>query len=95
VDAQLVGLAIEEQADLIVVGTHQWHGLSRLRHGSVSRGILRHAPMSVACVPTLGAAPIAGPKTAAHRHDSHGSSARTDDKRRHYRQCDESATSVV
>ena len=62
VDAQLVGLAIEEQADLIVVGTHQWHGLSRLRHGSVSRGILRHAPMSVACVPTLAAAPIAGPR---------------------------------
>ena len=62
VDAQLVGLATEAQADLIVVGTHQWHGLSRLRHGSVSRGILHHAPMSVACVPTLAAAPIAGPR---------------------------------
>jgi nucleotide-binding universal stress UspA family protein len=62
VDAQLVGLATEAQADLIVVGTHQWHGLSRLRHGSVSRGILHHAPMSVACVPTLAAAPTAGPR---------------------------------
>jgi nucleotide-binding universal stress UspA family protein len=50
-DATLVELAIEEQADLIVIGTHQWHGMSRLRHGSVSRAILHHAPMSVACVP--------------------------------------------
>ncbi len=62
VDAQLIGLATEAQADLIVVGTHQWHGLSRLQHGSVSRGILHHAPMSVACVPTLAAAPMAGPR---------------------------------
>lgn len=59
VDATLVELAIEEQADLIVVGTHQWHGLSRLRHGSVSRAILRHAPMSVACVPAPAPAAIA------------------------------------
>ena len=64
-DAQLVWLATEAQADLIVVGTHQWHGLSRLRHGSVSRGILHHAPMSVACVPTLAAAPIAGERARA------------------------------
>jgi len=58
----LVEMAVEAQADLIVVGTHQWHGLSRLRHGSVSRGILHHAPMSVACVPTPAAAPMAGPR---------------------------------
>jgi nucleotide-binding universal stress UspA family protein len=62
VDAQLIGLATKAQADLIVVGTHQWHGLSRLQHGSVSRGILHHAPMSVACVPTPAAAPMAGPR---------------------------------
>jgi nucleotide-binding universal stress UspA family protein len=61
-DAQLVGLATEAQADLIVVGTHQWHGLSRLRHGSVSRGILYHSPTSVACVPTPAAPPITGPR---------------------------------
>ena len=61
-DAPLVEMAIEAQADLIVVGTHQWHGLDRLRHGSVSRGILHHAPMSVACVPTPAAAPMAGPR---------------------------------
>ena len=50
-DSQLVGMAAEAQADLIVVGTHQRHGFSRLGKGSVSRGILHHAPMSVACVP--------------------------------------------
>ena len=61
-DAPLVEMAIEAQADLVVVGTHQWHGLSRLRHGSVSRGILQHAPMSVVCVPTPAATPMAGPR---------------------------------
>jgi len=50
-DVQLVGMAVDVQADLIVVGTHQWHGLDRLMEGSVSRGIVRYAPMSVACVP--------------------------------------------
>ncbi len=55
-DAQLVGMAVEAQADLIVIGTHQRHGLSRLGHVSVSRGILHSAPMNVACVP----APSAG-----------------------------------
>lgn len=62
VEMPLVEMAIEEQADLIVVGTHQWHGLSRLKHGSVSRGILGNAPMSVACVPTPAAAPMPGPR---------------------------------
>jgi nucleotide-binding universal stress UspA family protein len=61
-DMPLVEMAIEAQADLVVVGTHQWHGLSRLRHGSVSRGILHHSPMSVACVPTPAATPMAGPR---------------------------------
>ena len=61
-DEPLLEMAVEAQADLIVIGTHQWHGLSRLQHGSVSRGILRHAPMSVACVPAPAAAPVAGPR---------------------------------
>ena len=64
-DVPLVGMAIEAQADLLVVGTHQWHGLSRLQHPSVSRGILHHAPMSVACVPTSAAARLDGPRTRA------------------------------
>ena len=62
VDWPLVEMAIEAQADLVVVGTHQWRGLSRLRHGSVSRGILHQAPMSVACVPTPSVAPMTGPR---------------------------------
>jgi nucleotide-binding universal stress UspA family protein len=51
VDFQIVGLAIKDQADLLVVGTHQRQGFHQLVHRSVSRGILRHAPMSVVCVP--------------------------------------------
>ena len=66
-DYPLVEMAIETQADVIVVGTHQWHGFSRLQHSSVSRGILDHAPMSVACVPTPAVARMAGPRIRACR----------------------------
>jgi nucleotide-binding universal stress UspA family protein len=66
-DAALVELAIEDKADLIVVGAHQWHGLSRLRHGSTSRGILHHAPLSVACVPTPAVAAPTAPYIARSR----------------------------
>jgi nucleotide-binding universal stress UspA family protein len=52
-DAALVQLATELDADLIIVGTHQRHGVSRLTHSSISRGVLRHAAMSVASVPVL------------------------------------------
>lgn len=51
VDTRLLELATDARADLIVIGTHQWHGLSRLRHASVSRRVLHTAPVSVACVP--------------------------------------------
>jgi len=51
VDLRLLELAREAKADLIVIGTHQWHGLSRLRHTSVSRRILHGAKVNVACVP--------------------------------------------
>ena len=64
-DMPLVEMAIEAQADLVVIGTHQWQGLDRLRHGSVSRGILDHAPMSVACVPTPAATRMSGPRIRA------------------------------
>lgn len=82
-DMPLVEMAIEAQADLVVVGTHQWSGLSRLRHGSVSRGILRHAPMSVVCVPTPAIPPVAEPHirechrvlVAADLSDPHGFAA--------------------
>jgi len=60
-DAQLVGMAAEAQADLIAVGTHQRRGFSRLREGSVSRGLLHRAPMSAACVPAPDAERMAVP----------------------------------
>ena len=51
IDAYLLRLADEWRADLIVVGTHQWRGMQRLRHTSVSRRLLRDAAVSVACIP--------------------------------------------
>ncbi len=51
-DAALVGAANAEHADLVVTGMHQRHGIERLAHGSVSRGVLRHFSGNVACVPT-------------------------------------------
>jgi nucleotide-binding universal stress UspA family protein len=50
-DAHLIHLALEERADLIVVGTHSRHGTSRLLHHSVSRGVLHYAATNVACIP--------------------------------------------
>jgi nucleotide-binding universal stress UspA family protein len=50
-DVRLVEIASEEQADLLVAGTHHRHGLGRVAHPSISRGVLRYAPMSVACIP--------------------------------------------
>jgi nucleotide-binding universal stress UspA family protein len=48
---QLVQLAEETRADLVVVGTHQRRGLQRWWYGSVSQGVLHAASMSVACAP--------------------------------------------
>jgi nucleotide-binding universal stress UspA family protein len=56
IDAHLLQLALEDGAELIVVGTHQWRGARRLRHGSVSRRILRNARTNVACIPSRGTA---------------------------------------
>jgi nucleotide-binding universal stress UspA family protein len=50
-DLQLLEAASAEKADLLVVGTHQRRGMDRFWLGSVSRGVLHHAPMSVAVVP--------------------------------------------
>jgi nucleotide-binding universal stress UspA family protein len=44
-------MARQEGADLIVVGSHQYHGFERFWNLSVSSGVLRDAPMSVAVVP--------------------------------------------
>jgi nucleotide-binding universal stress UspA family protein len=46
-----VRLADERQADLMVVGTHQTHGLKRLASPSFSRRVLKHGATNVLCVP--------------------------------------------
>lgn len=51
VDAALVQLARTQGHDLIVVGSNQRRGFDRLWKGSVSRGVLHDAPMSVVVVP--------------------------------------------
>jgi nucleotide-binding universal stress UspA family protein len=50
-DSQLIDLARAEHADLIVVGLNQREGLLESWLGSIARGIVHNAPMSVACVP--------------------------------------------
>jgi len=50
-DAHLIHLAAEEHIDLIVIGTHSRQGWQRLAHHSVSRGVLRYAPLNVASSP--------------------------------------------
>jgi nucleotide-binding universal stress UspA family protein len=56
-DARLIEIAAEEQADLIVVGTHQRHGFDLVWPGSVSRAVLQNAPVSVVCVPVMADTP--------------------------------------
>ena len=55
VDHHLALFAAESKVDLLVVGTQQRAGIARLWQGSVSRGVLHAAAMSVACVPLRGA----------------------------------------
>jgi nucleotide-binding universal stress UspA family protein len=49
-DALLL-MAEREATDLLVVGTHQRTGLSKLWHGSISCSVVQAASMAVACVP--------------------------------------------
>jgi len=49
-EGYLFEMASRQKVDLIVVGTHQRHGLGRVLLGSVSRAVLHHAKMSVAVV---------------------------------------------
>ena len=55
--AELVRIARDDQADLIVVGTHGRTGLDRLITGSVARNVMHHAPCSVLIVRTPPAVP--------------------------------------
>jgi len=51
-DEQLARLAHEEQADLLVVGTHQRAWMARVWQGSISRGVVHRSTCNVACVPS-------------------------------------------
>jgi nucleotide-binding universal stress UspA family protein len=51
IGAQLLKLASAASAELIVSGTHQWQGASRLAHASISRQLLRNAKVNFVCVP--------------------------------------------
>lgn len=51
VDAHLAALAVDENADLLVVGSHRRSTVARLWQGSVSRGVLHQATCNVATVP--------------------------------------------
>jgi nucleotide-binding universal stress UspA family protein len=53
----IVAMTAAWEADAIVIGSHGRHGLDRLLLGSVSDGVVRHAPCSVYVVrarPTAG-----------------------------------------
>jgi nucleotide-binding universal stress UspA family protein len=58
-EGNLFELASRQQVDLVVVGTHQRHGLGRLRFGSVSRTVLHHAHATVAVIPPAPTLPAA------------------------------------
>jgi nucleotide-binding universal stress UspA family protein len=50
-EGYLFEAATRQKIDLIVVGTHQRHGLGRILLGSVSRAVLHHAKVAVAVIP--------------------------------------------
>jgi nucleotide-binding universal stress UspA family protein len=50
-EGYLFEMASRQHVDLIVVGTHQRHGVGRVLLGSVSRAVLHHAKVTVAVVP--------------------------------------------
>jgi nucleotide-binding universal stress UspA family protein len=48
--SQIIDIAKEWHADLIVLGSHGWKGLNRFLMGSVSEAVVRHAHCSVEVV---------------------------------------------
>jgi nucleotide-binding universal stress UspA family protein len=52
---EFLNTANEQKSGLLVVGTHQRHGLQRLKAPSFSRSLLTHASTNVLCVPATTA----------------------------------------
>lgn len=50
VDA-LLDMVRGTQTDLIILGAHQWHGIGRFLHKSISRGLLTRGEASLLCLP--------------------------------------------
>jgi nucleotide-binding universal stress UspA family protein len=65
-DPQLIEIAAHEKADVIVIGTNQRRGLAKL--GSVSRAVLHHAPLNVACIPRVADEPVDRGSIAKFEH---------------------------
>lgn len=57
----IVRIANETGADLIVMGTHGWSGLTRLLMGSVAEGVVRKAPCPVLTIKNPVAAKVEVP----------------------------------
>lgn len=62
---EIVRLAREQGADLIVMGTHGRGGLARVLVGSVAEAVMRHAPCPVLTVRSPFPPPAAAPHPAA------------------------------
>ncbi len=58
VDLEIVGLAKELGADLIVMGCRGRHGIRRMIGGSVSDAVIRHAPCPVLVVRSAQSAEV-------------------------------------
>ena len=54
-DAALAEMTAAVGADLLVVGSHQYHGFERLWHASISRGLLHHSGANILVVPFVTA----------------------------------------
>ena len=54
--AEIVEEAAEWHADVLVVGTHAWHGTRRMLLGSTAEACMRDAPCNVLALPPLGPA---------------------------------------
>ncbi len=61
VDLEVVALANELGADLIVMGCRGHRGIRRAIEGSISDAVIRHAPCPVLVVPSQGMASLASP----------------------------------